>query len=107
MWNPQICIPKIGDILLIDIHRHKFFISLGKFLIISSYSGIWTRKPLRPRKMVAMKRFFDLVKCDNLSKCDKCIKYTLQFHTSIIEGNEIVYSGYERTLLDKILRRNN
>lgn len=103
--KPQICIPATGDILLINIHRDRFFISIGGFLIISSVSGIWRRKSIRPRKMIAMKRFYDFVTCDNLAKCNKCIHYPIKFHKSIVEGNEIDYSGFEITLLDKIFRR--
>jgi len=57
--------------------------------------------------MTAMKRFFELVALDQVPGvlCLKCIKYPIEFHTSIRAGNELDYSGYERTIIDKILRR--
>jgi len=49
LWNdltshkPLICIPKSGNILIIDISRRRYFIHiLG--LTISSFSGIWFRR---------------------------------------------------------------
>lgn len=105
MEFPQICIPKSGDILLISIHRNRYLIIIGR-LTISSVSGIWFRRPRAEPKMTAMKRFEEFVETDNLVFCQKCIKYPIDFYYSIREGKELQYSGYERTIIDKILRRN-
>ena len=41
--KPLICIPKTGDILLVDITRTRYLIIIGP-LVISSVSGVWWRK---------------------------------------------------------------
>lgn len=104
----QICIPKTGNVLLIHLTKHSYFLSIWR-LIISSHSGVWITRPIiPPRKMTALKRFYSLVELDQCGKvdCQKCIRYPIEFHTSIRNGNEIQYSGYETTILDRILRRN-
>jgi len=102
-------IPRSGDIFSISINKNHFSIAFFFPLFrYSTYTGVITRRPkfLIP-KMTALKRFYDLVKLDQMPRvvCEKCIKYPINFHTSIREGNELQYSGYDRTIIDKLLRR--
>ena len=57
--------------------------------------------------MTATKRFFELVKLDQMPgvSCQKCIKYPIDFHTSIVMGNELEYSGYDKTFFQKLFRK--
>lgn len=107
----QLYIPKTGNTVALCIKQNYF--SIAFFFPVFRYStagGLQIRRPhfLIP-KMTALERFFDLVKLDQMPRvvCQKCIKYPIEFHTSIREGNELQYSGYyTRTILDIILRRN-
>lgn len=40
MNDPQICIPKTGNTLIISIHKTRFLIGIGP-LLLSSISGLW------------------------------------------------------------------
>jgi len=104
----ELYIPKGGDIFSICIKKHYQSIAfLFPVFRWSSVAGFTIRLPRIHPTMTAMKRFYQLVKLDQIPGviCNKCIKYPIEFHTSIREGNELQYSGYERTIIDKLLRR--
>jgi len=104
----QLYIPKTGNIFSLCLTNNYQSISFGRTSFrYSSYAGLTIRRPRIHPKMTAMKRFFELVQLDQVPRvvCQKCIKYPIEFHTSIRSGNELQYSGYERTIVDKILRR--
>ena len=105
----QLYIPKTGNFFSIHVEKnHKSISFLFPMFRYSTTSGLMWRTPRIHPKMTAMKRFFELVALDQVPRvvCPKCIRYPLEFHNSIRAGDELQYSGYERTIIDKILRRN-
>jgi len=102
----ELYIPKTGNTFSICLEKGYKSISIGRMIRWSTVSGWWLRRPRIEPKMTAMKRFYELVTLDQMFgvTCQKCIKYPIEFHTNIIEGNELQYSGYERTIFNKILR---
>lgn len=105
----EIYFPKGGDWFSLCIKKRYRAISFGNCFRYSTVAGFTLRKPRIPLKIdTALLRFYELVALDQMPRvsCQKCIKYPIEFHTSIIEGNELQYSGYyHRSLLDILLRR--
>lgn len=73
----------------------------------STVAGFWFRRPHQEPQMTALTRFFELAKLDQIPRvtCQKCIKYPINFHTSIRMGNELEYSGYDKTFFQKLFKR--
>ena len=44
--KPQICIPKTGDLLFVNITRKRYLIIIGR-LVVSSVSGVWWRRRIK------------------------------------------------------------
>jgi len=103
----ELYIPKSGNIFSICIKDGYHSISIAGIFRWSTVSGFWLRRPRIEPKMAALQRLDELVKLDQITglECKKCIKYPLNFYYGIREGNELQYSGYERTIFNKILRR--
>lgn len=103
----QLYVPKTGDIFSFYWRRRGLkSISLGRIFRFSTFSGFWFRKPRIEPPMTALKRFYELVQLDQVEgvSCQKCIKYPIEFHTSIRAGNELEHSGFE-SIRDTILGR--
>lgn len=104
----ELYIPKGGNTFSICIQKGYRSISIGRIFRYSTVAGVWFRRPRIEPKMTALKRFEGLVKLDQIHSvsCQKCIKYPIDFYSSIRGGKELEYSGYENTIIDKLLRRN-
>ncbi len=103
----ELYIPKGGDVFSVCIEKYYKSISFGRFFRYSTVAGFWFRRPRIEPKMTALKRFLELVKLDQMDgiNCQKCIKYPIEFHTSIRLGNELEYSGYDKTFFQKLFKK--
>ena len=103
----ELYIPKTGDIFSVCIKNGYHSISLGRMFRWSSVAGFCFRRPHQEPQMTALTRLFELVKLDQMPRliCQKCIRYPINFHTSIRRGNELEYSGYDKTFFQKLFKR--